>query len=193
MFSPNFLTTSAILAPVIASQVLIHGGSRQERICAEPKLFGAFESVRVQLKELPNATAYGAKKDEFLKQRRAHLASGERDWKRYVPTEGRWTDNSPLPLGETAPLTAAVAALIGQDGPPVQGMIDPTLLPGLFHYGRRAGCSTLQLSTPAIHGDVAFVDTGYVCGALCGFGLLYALRREQATWRIVAVAMLWVS
>jgi hypothetical protein len=182
-----------ILAPVIASQALLHGGSRQEHICVEPKLFGAFESVQVQLKELPNATVYGAKKDEFLKQRREHLASGERDWRRYVPTEGSWTDNSPLPPGETAPLTAAVVALIGQDAPPVQGMIDPALIPALFHYGKRAGCSTLQLSAPAVHDDLAFVDTGYVCGGLCGFGLLYALRREQAAWRIVAVAKLWVS
>lgn len=51
----------------------------------------------------------------------------------------------------------------------------------------------LRFSAPAIEGDVAFVETGYVCGGLCGNGLLYGLRRKGSGWTVVGVADTWVS
>jgi hypothetical protein len=55
------------------------------------------------------------------------------------------------------------------------------------------GCSPLQLSAPAFAGDAAFVETAYACGSTCGNGNLYALRRREGRWAVVAVADIWIS
>ena len=58
--------------------------------------------------------------------------------------------------------------------------------------GESQARANLSLSAPFISGDLAFVETGYECGALCGNGYLYALRRGANGWSIVGVAWTWV-
>jgi hypothetical protein len=58
---------------------------------------------------------------------------------------------------------------------------------------RDRGCAPLQLSVPAFAGDAAFVETAYACGTTCGNGNLYALRRREGRWEVVAVADTWIS
>jgi len=48
------------------------------------------------------------------------------------------------------------------------------------------------LSAPAIAGDAAFVEVGYVCGTVCGNGSLYALERREDRWQVVGIADLWI-
>jgi hypothetical protein len=164
----------------------------QHRACVDPELFGAFDDVRAELNELASATVMGARKDEFVARRREELTSGERNWQHYVAVKGGWTDGTRLSPDEEAPLTAAVAALIRQRPATAHARIDPSLPPPLV-YGTQLGCPTLRFSEPAIQGNLAFVETSFVCGSLCGLGQLYALRREGDSWRIVAVAGLWIS
>jgi hypothetical protein len=51
----------------------------------------------------------------------------------------------------------------------------------------------LYFSAPALAGDLAFVEAGYVCGGLCGNGLLYGLRRTSGGWKVLGVTDTWIS
>jgi hypothetical protein len=50
----------------------------------------------------------------------------------------------------------------------------------------------LELSSPVIGGDTAFVSVDFQCG-ICGQGVLLALRRSTSGWEIVAGTEQWVS
>lgn len=50
----------------------------------------------------------------------------------------------------------------------------------------------LEISSPAFQGDFAFVRSSFQC-ALCGQGVILALKRDGPRWRLVAIAPKWVS
>lgn len=53
----------------------------------------------------------------------------------------------------------------------------------------------LSVSMPAISADgrSAVIATGSVCGALCGQGSLYHLRRGPKGWEVAGVTSTWIS
>jgi hypothetical protein len=107
-----------------------------------------------------------------------------------------WEAGVPLPKTEAARLDGAVSSIIRAKAQPAHlAAIEPGAVPwSLRRWGRWGICtSELLLSAPAFHDDLAFVETSYGCGGLCGYGWLYALRREGADWKIVATALTWVS
>ena len=87
-------------------------------------------------------------------------------------------------------LAAALGRAPSSAGPP----IDAALTPAPFQLGRTdRHCATLTLSTPAFVEDLAFVETAYVCGGLCGSGTLMALRRREEGWSVIAFLPTWIS
>jgi hypothetical protein len=102
----------------------------------------------------------------------------------------------PLSKGDVRAIRSAEAAIVqGRAQPRLLARIDPVDIPAPFAAeasGRDCQALT-SISSPAITGDLAFVEVGQTCGALCGAGFLYALRREHGRWRAMASAMTWVS
>jgi hypothetical protein len=183
----------SVLRMVIAAEARMQIDSPwQHRACVDPVLFRAFDRVRTELKRLSDPSVTSGEDDAFVERRREQLASGRHFWHRYVAVKGGWTDGTRLPRNEEALLTAAVATFVRQASRPGHGRIDQDLPAPLF-YGERSNCPMLRFSEPAIQNDLAFVETVFDCGPLCAFGQLYALRRDQDGWRIVAVTSLWES
>lgn len=103
---------------------------------------------------------------------------------------------SPLSEPESLQLSRAAAAIVNAPPRPSSiARIDWKSIPWrLQGWGWFGYCgATLTLTAPAFHGDFAFVETTHVCGGLCGYGWIYALRRREDEWTIVAEAMTWVS
>lgn len=78
------------------------------------------------------------------------------------------------------------------------GPIDPARLSPKLRAASTPGLSPecpahLGVSSPWGTGDIAFVETGYVCGGLCGDGEVLALERSGGEWRVVAVNATWIS
>ena len=124
----------------------------------------------------------------------AQAAQGQRWTRPSAPPSATWTDNVPLPPDEVLALSEAARTILrGRRPPPVAMRLDPAWLPGFaFCAAERAG-PVLGFSAPIIGDEIAFVETGFTCGRLCGNGLLYALRRGRDGWAIVAVAGTWIS
>lgn len=125
------------------------------------------------------------------------LASPRPTWRRPGTSIAYdWEAGVALDEATDARLAGAIASII-KAPPQKQGnaSIDRGLVPwSLRNWGRWGFCAAkLSLSAPAFHDDLAFVETAYVCGGLCGYGWLYALRREGEDWKIVAIALTWVS
>jgi hypothetical protein len=177
----------AIVAPVVAAEANAHARDADKPVCVDTTPFAAFDWVRERLRELPAArNGNGA---QIAREIRASLVNGAYDWRRY---EGKGNGPSLSPK-EAAPLDAAARNLIGRNSPPPVRVVDPARLPPPFVGNGITRCPTLRISAPESQGDIAFVETGFVCGGLCGGGQLYALRRVGRNWHIVAVALLWVS
>lgn len=51
----------------------------------------------------------------------------------------------------------------------------------------------LTFSRPAVVGNVAFVETGAVCGLLCGSGHVVSLIKRNGQWSPLAARMTWIS
>lgn len=102
---------------------------------------------------------------------------------------------APLSEPEGLGLSKAAATIVQAPPRPSTARIDWKSVPWrLQGWGWLGYCgSTLSLTAPAFHGDLAFVETSHVCGGLCGYGWIYALRRREDEWTIVAEAMTWVS
>ena len=106
---------------------------------------------------------------------------------RWQPPAGT---SEPLNIAE---LNEAVGSLVrtGNQNPPtklsVLGLSDFPLC------GAKDLRARLSISVPAYAGELAFVDTAYGCGALCGQGMSYAFRRTGVRWKLVAFVPTWVS
>lgn len=183
----------AIVRATLASSAQIH--SREPgRPCIEAQVRGiALERMRSDMQA-------AAERDPREHAAREQVRRGEvtprYPWMRPSAAPGEWATRTPLDPDTARPLTAALFnILLASDAPPrvVETVAGVTLPAGLRLCGTERGQRALTLSSPVIRGDVAFVETGYVCGGLCGFGLLYALRRTETGWEIVSVVGTWVS
>ena len=104
------------------------------------------------------------------------------DWQRAVSPAG------PVDGALAAELAAAARHILATD-PGAVAPISLRPLPAGLQPKAPGGChGDLELSAPAISGDLAFVDTLHICGENCAGGMLYALRRERDGWRVIAVA-----
>lgn len=70
---------------------------------------------------------------------------------------------------------------------------NPVLIEGAKSVSGRNCPAIFSINEPAISGDIALVETSYVCGGLCGGGQILALRRGNSGWDVVAIAPTWVS
>src|SRR5688572_4601510 len=77
---------------------------------------------------------------------------------------------------------------------PALAEIDAGIIPAPLRVLRQdSSCWQLHLSAPAFAADAAFIAVDYLCGASCGDGSLYALRRRETQWEVVAVADTWIN
>lgn len=186
---------SAIMRLVAANEARIHQSSGAVRTCVRPETFAnALDGDRDRRRTLARMIDSG-RSEAVLRERHDALGAPDYRWLRPVAATSRgWTDGTRLPLEEARALNDAAGAIVRGDARPrTVERIDASWLPGYaFCTGDRA-VPLLGLSAPAIRGNVAFVETGFTCGGLCGNGLLYALRRGEHGWTIVAVVATWIS
>lgn len=99
-----------------------------------------------------------------------------------------------LPEREAQALDSVEAQIL-QHPQPRRAVRDvrPEWLPNSYRLcsaGRRT--RRVEVSAPAMIGDVAFVEVEFAC-PLCGHGVRYALRRTGREWKVVALSTAWVS
>ena len=101
----------------------------------------------------------------------------------------------PLPLAPALAerLNALREEAAGAPVPARTTQVDAAAVPAPLHLQRPdEDCALLTLSAPAIAGEAAFVEVGYVCGTVCGNGSLYAVERREGRWQVVGIADLWI-
>jgi len=102
----------------------------------------------------------------------------------------------PLPAAEAAAIRALMDRTFERPPQPRRiRRLAPSALPGEFVPcgPGRDSAPRLELTEPEFADDVAFVTIGYECGALCGEGQRFVLRRALGRWRIEAVETTWLS
>ena len=98
-----------------------------------------------------------------------------------------------LEPSEAKMLADAVAAIAARDRTaPLVTRLKSDWLSAPFRLCNRKRFGLLSLSSPAIHGDIAFVSLDFDC-VLCGHGVDYALRRRADGWKIISENIRWVS
>lgn len=176
--------TAEILRTVLSVERQRHPPDHPEVSCLERTTSGiAFSAERAQ-------------RQYFLK----HLNGGRTDQVAREEYESmgrpsyRW--HSPADVSKSLhlpELDEAAGRLIRSDDPDPSGPLPIVGISDFSLCGARDARGRLSISTPAYIGDLAFVDTGYGCGPLCGQGMLYAFRRTNEKWQLVAIADTWVS
>jgi hypothetical protein len=171
---------ASILAPVISNQLRIYGGKPVP--CVMRKFAGvAFDSEHMEAGGTAGANAA------------AHVPTYR--WTLPSTVAQEFAKEATLLPDEARTLSEAEADIIRG---PAQRQTADTIQAGwvpkpLQLCANEKRLPVLNFSAPAVRGDVAFVEAGYVCGGLCGNGLLYALRRTGSEWRIVSVVFTWIS
>jgi hypothetical protein len=94
---------------------------------------------------------------------------------------------------EQQALSTAAAEVARDSDPPILNRVDKAWLEAPYRLcGSGDGTPSLEVTSPGIAGDLAFVSVSFDC-VLCGHGRTYALRRIGPRWRIVAEVLTWVS
>jgi hypothetical protein len=184
----------AILAPVIASQARVYAHEAVPCVRAAIDEM-AFDEQRRTLASLSRPERTNDSSRAELDRLRSGLSSPQYRWMTPSARPGEWGTKVPLPPAEASALSQAAGEIVrGPAKVRTVSQIDAAWLPATLHLcGGEPLVPYLIFSAPAVRGDTAFVETGYVCAGLCGNGLLYALRRTSSGWRIVSVAFTWVS
>jgi len=184
-----------LFAPVLAYEA----GLPRERppACLATRTEGAaFDRDRQNIRSLREARPLNPRDAEIFRQHLAAADTRQFDWRLPVPLGERWLEGvarvDPEQARELdAAARSAIAAELAQT--PSLAIDRSTVPPGLQARGALRRCSRLTLTAPFVTGDIAFIETNYVCGGLCGNGWLYALRRQEGRWRLVAIAFTWIS
>jgi hypothetical protein len=114
---------------------------------------------------------------------RSFFARGsEYHWRRVVSPE------RPVDGALAAELATAARHIIATDFGGAAPLALRPLPPGLQPRGPGGCHGDLELSAPAVSGDLAFVEALHICGENCANGMIYALRREGDGWHVIAVA-----
>jgi hypothetical protein len=182
-----------ILQAVLAQEASLP--RERSPVCVALRTDGtAFDRDRERLRSLREASRQNTVHAQHFRRLAEGSTSLVFEWR--TPAQGVFLDRTPRVEGEQAErLDAAARSLINgpaQPGPTLtvdSEIVPPPLRRSLLPLG----CSTLTLSAPAFSDGIAFVETGYNCGGLCGNGWLYALEQRQDRWQIVAVLFTWVS
>ena len=94
---------------------------------------------------------------------------------------------------EARDLADAVEAIVaGERKAPLVTRLESAWMIPPFRLCDEKRLGLLQLTSPVISGDLAFVSAEFDC-ALCGHGIDFALRRRGKAWVIVGENMRWVS
>jgi hypothetical protein len=163
------------------------------RTCVALRTEGlAFDRTRQHRRWLREAAARPGASAEL---RREAEARGNPHYEWVLPADGRRVSFGELPRLDppaTRAFEAAIGAMLTVE-PESPAPLELPAVPPPLRPGPSLVSSCGRLTLPAIVGDVAFVETGYVCGGLCGNGWLYALRREGGHWRLAGISFTWVS
>jgi hypothetical protein len=179
------------LQPVLAYEAALPRGSPPVCVSLSPR-GTALDEAREQIRSM-RATQPGNPRD--ASRRRQYLNDHEHrqyDWRLPRPLGGHQLP-PPLDAAQGAMLSAAIQPLVS-GGPVVVGQAELGPIPAPLRAGVSPGCGArLTLTAPVVSGNLAFVETSYDCGGLCGNGWLYALRHEHGQWRLLAIAFTWIS
>ena len=165
-------------------------------VCVRRRTEGlAFDQIRDHFRMLRQQRPRNPQDAEFIRQSLAGSQTLIQEWRRPVSLQNGVVATAPRIEGpEAERLDVAAREIINGAPRGTEAMeIDPEVIPQSLRRRFALSCSTLTLTAPAISNSIAFVESSYVCGGLCGNGWLYALERKQGRWQLVAVAFTWVS
>jgi hypothetical protein len=164
-------------------------------VCVQREIDGrAFDERRREIANWASPAYAGSTPKAEVDRRLAAFSAQQYHWRPF-DAPGGWGSKITLDPGLAHRLDAAAGEIVRKaPEPALVKSIDPQSLPPRVRF-----CTpeirqpNLSVSAPAFHGNVAFVETGFVCGGLCGNGLLFALRRTNRGWEVAGVADTWVS
>ncbi|HEX4739312.1 MAG TPA: hypothetical protein VH331_17315 [Allosphingosinicella sp.] len=162
-----------IVRAVLAREAYVHGADR-EPVCVAAAVDGI--------------TAEGWRRDPHSKVQGL-------SWERLGRLEGEsLRSGRGLASSEAQPINEALGLVLrGPPAPYVVRNVDPSWLPRPFSFCKTAQQSRrLEIASPAIAGDMAFVAVDYFCPA-CGEGRIFALRRSASGWAVIAETFIWAS
>ena len=102
-----------------------------------------------------------------------------------------WVDNAGQrlsPVEETALIDAAMEAAFSGPQPQHLTRASANWVPPSMHVDDGDGHCGIILGSPVIAGNVAFIDIGAVT-----MGRMYALRKAEGEWTVVASRVTWIS
>jgi len=138
---------------------------------------------------------YGPNGEELKTRRRPEdLAQGGFNWRQFSPA-AEPASGPPLDP-DTSRLLDDAATDVIRGGAPGRRLnrVELDLAAGIPFCQHDRQQPMLSFSAPVIQGDIAFVETSYVCGGLCGTGYIYALRRgTDGRWAIIGEMLISFS
>jgi hypothetical protein len=182
------------LQPVLVYEAALPRGSTPVCVSVRPE-GTAFDEARRDIRSMRESRPSNPRDEARRRQFLSDHEHRQFDWRLPLPiaTGGEAALPPPLDSEQAAELSAAIWPLLSSESVEV-GSSELGAIPPPLRVGVSAGCgASLTLTAPALHGDLAFVETSYVCGGLCGNGWLYALRRHGTEWRLIAIAFTWIS
>jgi hypothetical protein len=185
---------AAVVSVVVRTQAADLRSAWPGRGCVQRQIDGrAFDDTRREVANMANPDYNGnltqAKADEV----RAAMSAPIYRW-RHVGENGRLGSKRTLDRDLAHSLDLAAGEIIRKTPEPARvKSIDPNAPGGVPFCANGTKQPYLSVSAPAFSGDFAFVETSFVCGGLCGNGLLYALRRTRSGWEIAGAANTWIS
>ena len=192
--NPTPADARAIAELVLADEARIHSDPEYGSTCVRLETTVAFAQDRRELETQARNIAQSTRPEQQeMEERQAQLR--QYGWSRPGETGRGSAQAGPFDPAEARSLSESVDRIVHAEArPSLLEQLDPaSLQPPLRPCRDARSRPFLELSSPAFDGEVAFVETAYVCGGLCGNGLLYALRRNRGDWHIVAVSDTWIS
>ena len=192
---PTENDAAAVVSLVVRTEAVAFASAWPGPVCVQRKIDGrAFDETRREIANWASPAYAGSTPKEKVDQIRAALTAPQYHWRPF-DAPGGWGSKITLDPDLAHSLDAAAGALVRKaPGPALVNSVDPQALPPTVRFcAGETRQPNLSVSAPAFEGNVAFVETGFVCGGLCGNGLLFALRRTYRGWEVAGVADTWVS
>jgi hypothetical protein len=182
--APSNMDAQEIVRAVLTREAYVYGSGR-EPVCVKAAVDGI--------------TLEGWRGDSSRRTRIPHSASSsdipDMSWAQLSRFDGEYLrSGNRLSSLNARPINEAVGLVLRAPSiPHLVRRVDQSWLPRPFNFCRKPHqWRRLEIASPAITGDMAFVAADYFC-PLCGEGAIFALQRRASGWTVIAEVWTWSS